>query len=89
MRQGLSEAGADPKVLVVAADLLGAYADSGVQAIVDLGHTRTLVSLCRDGHVVGCRALTGGGRDLTSALASAHGLSWEQAENRKHAARRS
>ena len=83
---GLTDAGADPRVLALDADLLGDVAGDGVQAVVDIGHARTLLSLCRDGHTVGARAISSGGRDLTLALADAHDLSFATAETRKHAA---
>ncbi len=82
----LAELGADPKALVVDADLLSEYADEGVQAVVDIGHTRTVVALCRDGRLVTARALSSGGRALTAALAERAGLSWGEAEGRKHVA---
>jgi Tfp pilus assembly PilM family ATPase len=82
----LKISGADPKLLVIDADLLGDQAGEGVQAVIDIGHTRTLVSLCQDGHVIAARALNGGGRALTLALAEAFGLDFATAEARKHAA---
>ena len=81
---GLSELEADPKMLVVDADLLAHHADQGVQAIIDLGHTRTLVSLCRDGHMIAGRALSHGGRELTLALARAMEVDFDTAQRRKH-----
>jgi type IV pilus assembly protein PilM len=81
---GLAGLAADPKLLVVDADLLAHHADQGVQAIIDLGHTRTTVSLCQDGHMVAGRALSHGGRELTVALAKAMGVDFETAERRKH-----
>lgn len=80
----LNALGVDPKVLAIDADLLGRYADRGVQAVVDLGHRRTLVTLSRDGKTLGSRAISGGGWSLTRALADAHGLSWGEAEGHKH-----
>lgn len=82
--EGLEALDLNPRHLVVDADVMGAYASRGVQVVVDLGHTRSLVTLCKDGVVVGARALAGGGRDLTLALAKALDLSWEVATERKH-----
>ena len=76
--------GVDPRFVDLDADVLGELADRGIQAVVDLGHTRTLVSMCRDGEVIAARSLDGGGRGLTLALAKAAGLTWEEAETRKH-----
>ncbi|MFT5681912.1 MAG: type IV pilus assembly protein PilM [Myxococcota bacterium] len=80
----LKAAGVDPKHLALDSDLIGAHADEGVQAVIDFGHTRTLVALAQDGKVVTSRAITGGGRDLTLALAKKHDISWEEAEGLKH-----
>ena len=82
----LTGVGIDPRVLALDADLLGDVAGDGVQAVVDIGHARTLITLCQDGHPVGARAISSGGRELTLALADAHDLSFEIAEARKHAA---
>jgi len=78
--------GADPRSLDLDADVLGELSDHGIQAVVDLGHSRTLVSLCREGEVIAARALDGGGRALTVALARAAELDWDEAEARKHQA---
>jgi len=80
----LNERSIDPKALVIDADLLGHYATTGVQVILDLGHTRTLVALCQDGSVVDVRALTRGGRDLTLAIATELNTPFESAEALKH-----
>lgn len=80
----LKTAGANPKVLVIDADLLGDHAGEGVHAVIDIGHTRTLVALCRDKHVIAARALNAGGRDITLALAEAFDLDFASAEARKH-----
>ncbi len=80
----LNERGIDPKALVIDADLLGHFASDGVQVILDLGHTRTLVTLCQGGRVVDVRAITQGGRRLTMALVEKLGLGFEAAEAQKH-----
>ncbi|MDG1481709.1 MAG: pilus assembly protein PilM [Myxococcota bacterium] len=82
----LKAAGIDPKHLSLDSDLIGTHADDGVQAVIDFGHTRTLVALTQDGKVITSRAITGGGRDLTLALAEARGIDWNTAEGLKHAA---
>lgn len=82
--QALSERSVDPKALVVDADLLGHFATSGVQVVVDFGHSRTLVALCQDGRVHNVRAISMGGRDLTVAVARSLSLDFEQAEAKKH-----
>ncbi len=82
----LSEAHVDPRSVDIDVDLSSELAGAGVQAVIDLGHSRTLLSICQDGQVVAARALDQGARDLTAALMKAHGLSWAEAEARKHAA---
>jgi Tfp pilus assembly PilM family ATPase len=82
----LDESGADPKVLIVDADLLSDQAGAGVQAVIDLGHVRTVVCACRDHHAIAARAINAGGRDLTLALAKALDLDFASAEARKHQA---
>jgi len=81
---GLSEVGADPKSLVIDGDVLGDFASQGVEAVVDIGHQRTLVTICNDGHVWGTRAINFGGSQLTQALADAHNIDLEEAEALKH-----
>ena len=80
----LKISGANPKLLVIDADLLGDHAGEGVQAVIDIGHARTLVAVCQDKHVLAARALNSGGRDLTVALAEAFDLDFASAEARKH-----
>ena len=48
---GLDGVGADPRHLVLDADVLAAFGEStgGTQAIVDIGHERTLVAVVRGG----------------------------------------
>lgn len=80
----LDEAQADPKSMVIDGDALGDHASIGVQAIVDIGHARTLVTLCSEGRVWGTRAISMGGAVLTQALADARGLPLAEAESLKH-----
>jgi general secretion pathway protein L len=80
----LDENSADPKSLVIDGDMLGDHASSGVQAIIDIGHQRTVVTICSEGHVWGTRAIGTGGAQLTEALAEANQLSFENAEALKH-----
>ncbi len=83
---GLTEIGVDPKLLLLDADMLSDVAGPGVVAVIDIGHTRTLVTLCSGGHAVGARAIALGGRNLTLALAKARSLDFADAEARKHRA---
>ncbi|MCB9793445.1 MAG: pilus assembly protein PilM [Alphaproteobacteria bacterium] len=84
--RALNSADLDPRHFVLDADALGALAGEGVQAVVDLGHSRTLIALCQDGQVLTVRALSQGGAQVTEALAESLDLSFQQAEALKHAA---
>jgi type IV pilus assembly protein PilM len=84
---GLAAHKVDPRFLAVDGDLLGAFGRAGGVAVVDLGHTRTLVSLVRKGKVIATRALSGGGHALTMALGEARGIAYAEAEERKHRTR--
>lgn len=86
--EALTAIDVDPRHVVLDADVLGTYGDGpNVQAVVDIGHSRTLVSLVSGGAHLGVRAISEGGRGLTQALVDALGLSWQDAEGAKHAAR--
>lgn len=82
--EGLASIDAEPRDLLVDADALGSLAGSGVQVVIDLGHQRNLIAICRDGKVMSARATNGGGRDLTLALCQTLGLSFIDAEGLKH-----
>ena len=85
--RGLAGIKVDPRVLALDADLLGAFAsNSGATAVVDVGHSRTLLTLCVDGQPVASRAIQTGGAALTSALVRHLGLGWGEAEGLKHVA---
>jgi Tfp pilus assembly PilM family ATPase len=86
--RGLGAIEAEPRHLVLDADVIGALADAhGVQALVDLGHARTLITVVRAGEVLGARAMSTGGLRLTQRLAQALRCSPADAEAAKHAAR--
>jgi Tfp pilus assembly PilM family ATPase len=87
--KNLAEAGADPKTLIIDGDLIGSCGGSGTEAIIDLGHSRTLLTISMDGDTVFSRGISIGGKHLTDALADAHGLPFEEAEHRKHSTRMS
>ena len=80
----LEEMGIEARALPVDADLLSIYATEGVQAVVDIGHERTLVGLSNAGKMVAARAISSGGRDLTEALMQTGQMSWLEAEDLKH-----
>jgi general secretion pathway protein L len=84
--EGLRAVGVDPKHLVLDADVLGVYSDtaSHVQAIVDVGHDRTLVCVTHGDEVLAVRAISRGGADLTDALVTAMKVDAGAAEGHKH-----
>jgi Tfp pilus assembly PilM family ATPase len=83
----LSQSGGDPKSLIIDGDALGAYGQSGTEAIIDFGHARTVVSVSRGGQAVFSRGVSIGGWHLSQAIAKAGGISFSEAETRKHKAR--
>ncbi len=83
----LGAAGLDPKVLPFDVAVLAAYADRGVQVVVDVGHRRTLLAVCAGGQLLAGRVVPTAGAALTSALAHAGGIPWAEAEARKHVMR--
>ena len=76
----------DPKHVAIDADILATHADEGVCAVLDLGHSRSLVSLVVDGQTWSARAIDVGGEDLTRAVQTACGVEWAEAEGIKHSA---
>jgi Tfp pilus assembly PilM family ATPase len=77
---GLHAEGADPKNMPFDADLLSAYGADGTVAVIDIGHSRTLVTVVREGATWAVRALDGGGRDITLRLMRAFNLDYTAAE---------
>jgi Tfp pilus assembly PilM family ATPase len=71
---GLREEGADPKIAALDTDLYEAYLTGGTQALVDIGHSRTLVVLARNGLVLASRALAIGASQLIHAIAVGRGV---------------
>jgi len=76
----------DPKHVVIDADILSAHSDTGICAVLDLGHSRSLVSLVVEGQTWSARAIDIGGEDLTRAVQTACSVDWAEAESLKHAA---
>lgn len=78
---GLDAIDVDPRLVMLDSDALGALARGpGVTAVVDIGHSRTLLTVARDGQTLGARALSFGGGSLTVALSQALTLPEEEAE---------
>lgn len=82
----LRGAHAEPRSLCLDAEALAAYSDRGVQCILDVGHSRTLVTLCQNGQAIACRLVASGGLAITEAIARIAGVEHGQAEGWKHAA---
>lgn len=78
----------DPRSLAVDADILATWGSgTGTQVVLDMGHSRTLVTLVHRGQAAAIRAVDLGGRDLTLRLARTFGMTWDVAEAWKHALR--
>ena len=85
--RALTEAGIDPKTVVIDGDLLSAHGRQGITAVIDLGHARTIVTVVSEGQTLFSRAISIGGWHLTRALSSATGMEWASAEKQKHQVR--
>ena len=83
----LARDGLDPKSLVIDGDLLSTHGGAGIEAIIDIGHSRTIVTVAKDGETMFSRAISMGGWHLTQAVAAAHDVDWATAETLKHGAR--
>lgn len=80
----LSGVSSEPRIVVLDAEALAAYADRGVQAILDIGHNRTVMALCRDGQLLAGRLVPLGGAALTEAIAGVLSIELREAETVKH-----
>jgi general secretion pathway protein L len=86
--EGLGELGLDPRHLCLDADINSCFAagEPGVRAVVDIGYSRTVVTLLVDGVAVDARAVVSGGRQLDRALCKAFDIDPETAESCRRAA---
>jgi Tfp pilus assembly PilM family ATPase len=97
--QALDERGLDPASVHVEADLYGPWgalppgltSDTGLDlekrelvAVLDLGHTHSVLSIVRDGTVVLARSINVGGWSFTKAIQDTLACTWEEAERLKH-----
>ncbi len=80
--------GSEPKQMVFDCQAIAAWVEGaggkGVQAVIDVGHGRTLIALCQNGLLVGARALAHAGAAFTECVAEATGMSPADAEALKH-----
>lgn len=85
--EGLDDRGLDPRRLVPDGELLARYAPyaDAVTAIIDVGHTHTVVTLARGGRAIWFRSVDVAGRTFTRAIQSALQCAWFEAEAIKHA----
>ncbi len=83
----LHEAGVEVRVVeaegLVLANLASAFELPGPRLLVDLGHRKTTLCLCLDGHPVAARTLPVGGEAITRAVAKDRGLGDLEAERLK------
>ena len=80
----LGELGIELKALPVDVDLLSHFAETGTQAMIDIGHSRTLAALTHEGKAIAARAISTGGKALTDAIREARQVSQFDAEEIKH-----
>ena len=76
-----SSLGVDPNTLSVDADVLSHFATEGNEAIIDIGHSRTLCTLCLDGKGAAFRQVNIGMSQLIDALMSSQQIDLEEAES--------
>jgi len=83
--EALAERGLDPSTAYLDGELLGHWARSDdVQAVIDVGHAHTVVSVTSGEKVLGVRSIDVAGRSFTLAIQQALGCSWVDAESVKH-----
>jgi len=81
----LADRGLNPRHMFVDGDVQGFWAPStGVTAVIDVGHTHTVVAVVQDGQVQSTRAINVGGRSFTRAIQLALDCSWIDAQRLKH-----
>ncbi|MCB9669504.1 MAG: pilus assembly protein PilM [Alphaproteobacteria bacterium] len=76
--------GMDPRTVVADGELFAEYGGEGTVAVVDIGHTHTVVSVVVDGEVRASRAINVGGHAFTTAIQRALECDWSHAEALKH-----
>ncbi|MBT3217455.1 MAG: pilus assembly protein PilM [Proteobacteria bacterium] len=80
-----TELGLDPRVLFVDGDVLSYYgAPNKTVAVVDIGHSHTVVSLVHNNIVRLFRSIDVAGHAFTSTIQRSLNCSWRQAESIKH-----
>jgi type II secretory pathway component PulL len=93
VRWALPEAGADAPGLGALGEndgdgdgdgITSAVAGSPVVAVLDVGHTRTVATVARDGELLGTRVMDIGGAAVTRAIQDGLRCSWANAERLKH-----
>jgi Tfp pilus assembly PilM family ATPase len=82
----LTGVSSEPRVVVIDAEALASYSDRGVQAVIDIGHSRIVMALCQGGELLAGRLVPMGGLALTEALMDALAVSAAEAEAWKHEA---
>lgn len=82
----LKERRLDPRRLVPDGEVLGRYAQyaDAVTAVIDVGHTHSVITVARDGAALTSRSVDVAGRSFTRAVQVAIGCAWHEAEALKH-----
>lgn len=82
--EALAERTLDPRAVYLDGEILGRWAPArGTHAVVDVGHSHTVVSVVQEGRVVALRAVDVGGWHFTRAIQEALQVPWTQAEQAK------
>jgi general secretion pathway protein L len=83
----LREAGLEPRILeiegIVLANLPVLFPEPGTHLYVDIGHSKTTLTLCAEGKPLAMRTVPIAGRAFTQAIASERKLEWNEAEGVK------
>jgi general secretion pathway protein L len=75
----------DPRAIHIDSDIQGAWGTSGLTtAVIDVGHSHTIVSVVRDQKVLRSRAINVGGWQITQAIQQTAECTYEQAKAVKH-----
>lgn len=82
----LSSRQVDPRRVHIDGDLLGYFSGDDAVAVIDVGHSHTLITVARGGQSLASRAVDVAGWHFTQAISEALECSFADAEALKHAA---
>ena len=82
--QELSSRNLEPRDILVDTEVISCWAGEEPTAVLDVGHSRTLVVVGRGTEMLSSRVIDLGGMHITQAVQKALGCSWAEAEGVKH-----